>query len=104
MTDRDSDRPGGAATRRGTPAGRTSNDSPEVVESRVADGPAPSTEAQYASRTTGRPPPEPLKVRVELVVADGTAAKELLKRQAMAVREALQWFADHPPDHEGTAS
>ena len=36
---------------------------------------------------------------IELVVVDnsGQLGKELLRRQGAAVREALQWFADHPP-------
>ncbi|MEU0547632.1 hypothetical protein [Micromonospora sp. NPDC005979] len=38
-------------------------------------------------------------VYIELVVVDsnGQLGKELLQRQGAAVREALQWFADHPP-------
>jgi hypothetical protein len=63
-----------------------------------------SADPQYVSHNPDRPPSEPLKVRVELVVVHESAAQELLKRQAMAVREALQWLADHPPDHEGTVS
>jgi hypothetical protein len=90
--------------RRGTPAGRTSRDSPQVAESRNTAGSTASADPQYASPTPDRPPPEPLKVRVELVVVHESAAQELLKRQAMAVREALQWFADHPPEHEGPVS
>ncbi len=41
-------------------------------------------------------------VRIELVVIDSDSqlGKELLRRQAAAVREALRWFADHPPTHE----
>jgi hypothetical protein len=41
-------------------------------------------------------------VRIELVVIDGNGllGKELLRRQASAVKDALQWFADHPPDNE----
>ncbi|HET8659196.1 MAG TPA: hypothetical protein VFM55_09380 [Micromonosporaceae bacterium] len=35
-------------------------------------------------------------MRIELVVVDGPDAKELLRRQAAVVREALQWFADNP--------
>jgi hypothetical protein len=44
-------------------------------------------------------------VRIELVVVDsnGELGKQLLGRQAATVKEALQWFADHPildePDH-----
>jgi hypothetical protein len=51
--------------------------------------------------------PEPLKVSVELVVVDGELGRELLQRQAAAVREALRWFAENPPaeprsgDHPG---
>jgi hypothetical protein len=38
-------------------------------------------------------------VRIELVVIDssGQLGKELLRRQAAVVRQALQWFADRPP-------
>lgn len=41
-------------------------------------------------------------VRIELVVIDsnGQLGKELLRRQAAAVKAALQWFADHPPTDE----
>jgi hypothetical protein len=39
-------------------------------------------------------------VKIEFVVVDGPAAEELIKRQAAAVRDALQWFADHPPDEK----
>jgi hypothetical protein len=41
-------------------------------------------------------------VRIELVVIDSNAqlGKELLRRQAAVVREALQWFADHRPTDE----
>ena len=48
-------------------------------------------------------------VRIELVVLDsnGQLGKELLRRQAAAVKGALQWFADHPAtdesDHQGDA-
>ena len=48
-------------------------------------------------------------VRIELVVIDsnGQLGKELLHRQAAVVKEALQWFAGHPPagepdHHDGT--
>jgi hypothetical protein len=38
----------------------------------------------------------------ELVVVDGTTTfgRELHRRQARAVRDALQWVADHPPHGE----
>jgi len=57
-------------------------------------------------------PPVPLRRRrsrlgeptvvYELVIIDGatTFGRELHRRQAHAVRDALQWFADHPPDDE----
>ncbi len=51
------------------------------------------------TKRRGRRPPEPLKVRIELVVVDGEAGRELMRRQAAAVREALQWFADNPAGH-----
>jgi len=44
----------------------------------------------------GRRQREPLKVRIELVVVDGEAGKELLRQQAAAVRDALRWFAANP--------
>jgi hypothetical protein len=47
---------------------------------------------------------EPLEVRIELVVVDGEAGKELLRRQGAVVREALQWFHDHPAGVERDAS
>jgi len=45
----------------------------------------------------GRRQPKPLKVRIELVVVDGEAGKELLRQQAAAVRDALRWSATNPP-------
>jgi hypothetical protein len=44
-----------------------------------------------------------LAVRVELIIADGPAAKELLGRQARVIREALLWFAEHRLDQRGVA-
>ena len=58
-------------------------------------------------RRRERRQPEPLKVTVEFVVVDGELGRELLLRQAAAVRDALRWFADNPPteprsdDHPG---
>jgi hypothetical protein len=37
-------------------------------------------------------------MKVELVVVTGPAAEALFKKQAAAARDALRWFADHPPD------
>ena len=98
VADGDWARIGGGASRRAAPGHRRAGDSPEVAESRGADAAPPDGESTYAPRAAGRPAPDPLRVRVELVVVDGPAAKELLKRQAAAVREALRWFADHPPE------
>ena len=47
--------------------------------------------------TAARPNSGPRTMRVELVVVTGPAADALIKEQAVAVRDALQWFADHPP-------
>ena len=93
MTDRDSNPAGGGGSRRATPR---LGDSPQVAEGHD-DKPSPGAgESKYPATAPGRPAPEPLKVRIELVVVDGPDAKELLKRQAAVVREALQWFADNP--------
>jgi hypothetical protein len=63
---------------------------------------APPTEHDVSSaKERRRPSREPLKVRVELVVVDGEAGKELMKGQAAAVRDALQWFAGNPPSIDG---
>jgi hypothetical protein len=35
-----------------------------------------------------------------VIDGDSQLGKELLRRQAAAVREALQWFAAHPSTHE----
>jgi hypothetical protein len=45
-------------------------------------------------------------VRIELVVIDsnGELGRQLLRRQAAAVKEALQWFAHHPPMNPTTTS
>lgn len=40
----------------------------------------------------------PLTVRVELVVVDGAAGKQLARHQAAAVRAVLEWFRDHPTE------
>ena len=42
-------------------------------------------------------------VYIERVIVDsnGQLGKQLLRKQAAAVREALQWFADHPPPSAG---
>lgn len=60
------------------------------------DGSPRPGESKYPSTSPGRPNPAPLHVRIELVVIDSPDAKELLRRQAAAVRGALEWFAAHP--------
>ena len=63
---------------------------------------APPTEHDVPSaKKRGRPPREPLKVHIELVVIDGQEGKALMQRQAAVVREALRWFADNPPVVKG---
>lgn len=93
MASGDSVQSGGGATRRATPARQTLGDSPEVAESRGESTAPTDDESKYAPRAPGRPAAEPLKVRIQLVVVDGPAAKELVKRQAIVVREALLRFA-----------
>nr|WP_193599462.1 hypothetical protein [Micromonospora purpureochromogenes] len=106
MTSRNSNGNRGGASRRATPALPATASTAEAVNEDDVDEFRDAGESKYPPHGRGRPAPEPLKVRVELVVVDGQAGKELLKRQAAAVREALQWFADHPPDEEegGTPS
>ena len=48
----------------------------------------------------GRPGPQPLKTRIELVLVSGPEGKQLRMRQAAAIREALRWFAQHPNPHQ----
>jgi hypothetical protein len=69
-------------------------------ESRYPPGPAaPAQKKTAAASNESRF--EPLAVRVELVIIDGPAAKELLGRQARVIREALLWFAEHRLDQPG---
>jgi Resolvase, N terminal domain len=102
MTDRGSQPVGGGAPRRATPRRGHGGDSPRVVEGRDEEASPTAGESKYPAPAQGRPAPEPLNVRIELVVVDGPDAKELLKRQAAAVREALQWFADNPKRKDQT--
>jgi hypothetical protein len=43
-----------------------------------------------------------LAVRVEYVVVDGPDGEALRQRQASAIRQVLQWLADHPDGTEST--
>jgi hypothetical protein len=76
---------------------RSSGDSRRVVESREDNGSPQAIEPKYDAAAARRARAGPLTVKVELVVVKGPAADELIKRQAAAVRDALQWFAENPP-------
>ena len=56
--------------------------------------------SSYHAAPPGRPGPQPLKTRIELVLVSGPEGKELRTRQAVAIREALRWFAQHPDPHQ----
>ncbi|MFC6022709.1 hypothetical protein ACFP2T_41960 [Plantactinospora solaniradicis] len=105
MSSRDSSGTRGGASPPTTPAPPTSDDAEETVKDQGVEAFPDTGGSKYPPRGPGRPASEPLKVRVELIVVDDpAAAKELLKRQAAVVKEALQWFADNPPDAEGDES
>jgi hypothetical protein len=55
-------------------------------------GQSPASRRRPARRRSA----EPLDVRIEFVVLDGDAGKALARRQATVIRQALQWFHDHP--------
>jgi hypothetical protein len=107
MTNGDSARTGGGASRRATPARRRAGDSPEVAESRGADAVLPDGESKYAraapsgqARNPSKSPPtteeQSFDVRVEFVVLDGPAGKALRRHQAQVMRKVLRWIAEHP--------
>src|SRR5262245_12811041 len=77
MTDRDSQPFGGGASRRATRPGTHGDDSPHVAEGRYDKAFPNAGESKYPATAPGRPTPEPLKVRIELVVIDGPDTKEL---------------------------
>ena len=62
----------------------------------------PADESSYVAAAgagaTQHPGIEALSLKVTFVVVRGTAAEELIKQQGAAVRDALEWFAGHPPD------
>lgn len=77
------------------PAGnRTSNEADEHQAKTGGGRYAP----RYRAATAARPYAEPLRMTVELVVVTGPSAEALIKKQAAAVRDALRWFAEHPPE------
>jgi hypothetical protein len=75
-----------------------SDDSARVADNETTTGSPDGPESRYSAAAPSEPRCEPLTVRVELVVIDGPAGKELLNQQATVVRAALQWFADHRLD------
>jgi len=81
---------GGAKTddqRRAAP-GR--HDSPAEWQPGADHGAAPPP------RRRSRRDDEPFDVRIEFVVLDGEAGKELARRRAAVVRKVLQWFHGNP--------
>jgi len=73
-----------------SPGDRADKPSPPADESSYAAA-APAVAAQHGGA-------DPLSVKITFVVVHGTVAEELIKRQGAAVRDALEWFASHPPD------
>jgi hypothetical protein len=68
-----------------------------------ADKPSPpANESSYVTAAQAgamqHPGTDPLSLKITFVVVHGTAAEELIERQGAAVRDALEWFANHPPD------
>jgi hypothetical protein len=53
-------------------------------------------ESRYRRVAPGPAPDQPLQVRIEFVVLDGPAGKELARRQARIMRKVLRWIAEHP--------
>jgi hypothetical protein len=93
-----------------SPGDKDDKPTPQANESSYAAAPATQSEFAHDAENSHRAPTveplladaaarerEPLNVKIEFVVVDGTAAEELIRRQAAAVRDALQWFADHRP-------
>jgi len=79
---------------------RPSGDSRRVAGSRDAKGSPSANESKYDAAAGRRSGAGPLTVKIEFVVVSGPAADELIKTQAAAVRDALQWFAENPPDEK----
>lgn len=68
-----------------------------------AKGPAKSGQSRPRPALSA-PGQAPLKVHVEVRVADGPEGKKLRTRQAAAIREALRWFAAHHDQNHTTHS
>jgi hypothetical protein len=84
---------------RDTTTGRGDKDlSPRDRDDKPTRQPNESSYAAAPASAVQRPSDaEPLKVKIEFVVVDGRAAEELIRTQASALKEALQWFADNRP-------
>jgi hypothetical protein len=75
-----------------------SDDSTRVADNETTTRWPDGAESSYSAAAGSEPRCEPLTVRVELVVIDGPAGTELLRKQATVVRAALRWFAGHRLD------
>lgn len=98
MVDRDPQPAAGDPPRRTRESPQGPSDSQRVAEGRDDQGSPRAGESKYDPAAARQPGIRPLNVKIEFVVLRGPAAEELIKRQGAAVRDALQWFADHPPD------
>jgi hypothetical protein len=84
--------PDGVADPRTHPVARKGNEAGDGAEDQ-----SPQREKSgYDAAPPGRPGPQPLKTRIELVLVSGPEGKQLRTRQAAAIREALRWFAERP--------
>jgi hypothetical protein len=88
------------ASRRTRESSEQASDSGRVAEGRDDNDSPPGNESKDDAAAPGRHRAGPLKVKIEFVVVSGPAADELIKTQAAAVRDALQWFAENPPDEK----
>jgi hypothetical protein len=98
MADRDPRPAADDPPRRTRESPQRPSDSCRVAESRADPGSPRVGESKYDPAAARQRGTRPLNVKIEFVVVHGPVAEELIKRQGTAVRDALQWFADHPPD------
>ncbi|WP_203909528.1 hypothetical protein [Rhizocola hellebori] len=108
MTPYDNHHSNGGVGRQKPPRPRVTRDRPTTPDDAHDRPVSPTNETRSVAAFRGHLSAEPdaLGARVEfVVVASGTRqAQELLERQAMAVRRALRWFAEHPASNEGPPS
>ena len=73
---------------------------PAPEQQTIIELPAPTQPLRRRRSRLGEP-----TVRLELVVIDtgNPLSRQLLRKQALAVREALQWIADNPPTDQTEA-